>query len=110
MSEATLARQFVTFLQFSKEQCADVVAAVSTFAICECRNSLPAAITQTFGTVSQCCAAADLDIALSANIKGLSEQLAYTVAAGGDSTKDKVYRAWLMNISDEATYLAAYKN
>jgi hypothetical protein len=133
--EATVP-EFATLFQFSTDEEASVVAAFGAFAQSECRKTLPAAIrvmgefwngneeathtvifnfadaeaiTKTFGMMSQCRAAADLGAAVNANTTPLAQMLTSTVAAGGDYTKDTVYRIWQMNVSDEAAYLNAYE-
>ena len=66
-------------------------------------------MTQSFGALGQCRAWADTTAVLSQQVEFKSQQLMITLAAGGDYTKDSVYVIWQMNISDEATYLAAYE-
>lgn len=136
IAEEATVPEFMTLFQFSTNEEPSVVAAIGAFAGSECRKSLPVAIrvmnefwngndeathtvifnfadaksiTTTFGMMSQCRAAADLFAALSANTNPLAQQLASTVLAGGDTTKDTIYRVWQMKVSDEAAYVSAYQ-
>ena len=127
---------FVTIFQFSTAEQASVVAAMSAFAQSECRKSMPTAIrvmaeswngteapthsvifnftdaksiTETFGKMQQCRAAGNLMAVLKEHTQPVSQLLLRTLHTGGDYTKDTTYVVWQTNVTDEATYVAAYK-
>ena len=135
-SQETSVPAFATVFQFSTAEQASVVAAFSTFAQSDCRKSLPAAIrvmrdnwngnetsthsvifnfadakaiSETFGKMQQCTAAANLFAVLKENTQSVSQQLVRTLVAGGDYTKDTTYTVWQTKVTDEATYVAAYE-
>ena len=109
---------------------------MSAFAQSECRKSMPTAIrvmaeswngteapthsvifnftdaksiTETFGKMQQCRAAGNLMAVLKEHTQPVSQLLLRTLHTGGDYTKDTTYVVWQTNVTDEATYVAAYK-
>ena len=135
-SQESTVPAFATIFQFSTAEQASVVAAMSTFAQSECRKSMPTAvrvmsenwngneapthsvifnfidaksITETFGKMQQCRAAGNLMAVLKEHTQSVSQQLLRTLHTGGDYIKDTSYVVWQTSVTDEATYVAAYK-
>ena len=135
-SQESTVPAFATIFQFSTAEQASVVAAMSAFAQSECRKSMPTAIrvmsenwngnettthsvifnftdakamSETFGKMRQCRAAGNLMAVLKEHTQPVSQQLLRTLHAGGDYTKDTSYNVWQVSVTDEATYVAAWK-